>query len=1535
MFLSALVLSVALGEFIGSFKMVEDRTVSILVSQVVRAVVWAIHTVCVYQLSRSVKHSGRGPLLLNFIWYLTLVGIILRVRSVVRSSSYPGAYTPETTPYFEELIRISVYAQLGIQALYAATLLFSADPVTGDNVQLAAELTGRLQASSACEGTGQHLLRTETLQESEREPLLRGHLQEEEEDVEAGTARFMQHQGGHQFRPHLQQVLQVSQDNASIFSKLVFWWVNPLMHRGALGMLEKPSHLPPLPAHLTTSYITRQFARAHATGSSWWQTLRSKCFCLESLAGDGSAGSIDPEEHTQRIVKNVSLLGVFNRAFGYHYYPLGVLKLTSDSLGFAGPLLLNALINFMENKNEPMFHGYLYALGLFSSTLVASMLITHFNNEVNMVGLKLRAALISEVYRKSLSVNLATLSHFSTGQVVNFMSTDTDRIVNFCQSFHQFWSLPIQIAVSLYLLYQQVGLAFLTGLVFCLLLIPINRWLAIKIGSLSTQMMAQKDKRVKLISEIIRGIRVIKFYAWERHFYNQIKGLRAAELRSLKWRKYLDAMCVYFWATTPVLISVLTFATYVLMGQELTAAKVFTSVALFNVLISPLNAFPWVINGLMEARVSVKRVQAYLNLPELDLSHYFVTNGMDQFGSEAVGVRNGSFCWRIQDCQEDGDVTEQSDAGPMEWSLVDINISFNPGKLVGVVGKVGSGKSSLLAALTGEMWKKKGEVFLSCLSQGVGLCTQEAWIQHATLKDNILFGKPFDADKYVAVILACALEKDLQTLPAGDLTEVGENGVTLSGGQKARVALARAVYQDKDVYFLDDPLAAVDAHVANHLFSQCIMGLLRTKTRVLCTHHVRFLYEADLIVVMDDGQIILSGPPSEILPQIQDKLVREGRMLRELDRESTPMLDEEPKRKVLYHKCVHATCDFFVQDIEPLGANIESNNEGVLVMEEEKEVGVVSASVYKAYYIAVGYIMAPAILLSLFLMQGSKNTSDLWLAYWVSQPNGGNSSSTNSTLNIWLYSTERENSLISGSTSYSAEDLQQQSVSDKLQFYLSIYGALAFANSVFTLFRAFVFAYGGIHAAVVLHRRLLSSILKAPVVFFDVTPIGRIINRFSSDVYAIDDSLPFILNILLAQVYSLLGTLVVTCYGLPYVAILIVPLGMLYYQIQAYYRVTSRELKRLSTVTLSPIYAHFSETLAGRLEINQRANYSSYVVSQWLGIRLQMLGVIMVTCVSFIAVLEHHFGSINPGMVGLAISYSLSVTTLLSGAVTSFTETEKQMVSVERVEQYINGTPSEIIEGSTETCLPTDWPSDGKVEFREAVLTYRKGLPPALQSTSFVIEGGEKIGVVGRTGAGKSSLFQALFRMVQLTSGTILIDGADISSVPLDRLRSSLTIIPQDPFLFSGTIQENLDPCNEHSEAELWSVLERCHLKTIVEQMGGLFGEVTEKGSTFSLGQRQLLCLARALLMHAKIICIDEGTSSVDVQTDRQIQETIKAEFKSSTVITIAHRIETILNSDKILVMGNGEVKEYGSPSELQHNPHSLFTLLCEEHARQ
>lgn len=360
MFLSALVLSVALGELIGSFKLVEDRTVSILVSQVVRIVVWAAHTVCVYQLSRSVKHSGREPLSLNFIWYLTLVGIILRVRSVIRWSLYPGAYNnlPETTPYFEGLIRISVYAQVVIQALYAATLLFSADPVTGDNVWLSAESTGHLQASSVCEGPGQHLLRTETLQESEREPL-RGHLQEEEEeeDVEAGSTHFIQRRSGHQLEPHLQQAgcrlyeLQVSQDNAGIFSKLVFWWVNPLMRRGALGMLEKPSHLPPLPAYLTTSFITRQFARAHATGSSWRQTLKSICFCWESQAGNGSSGSTNPEEHIQRIVNNVSLLNVFNRAFGYHYYPLGVLKLTSDSLGFAGPLLLNALINFMENKS--------------------------------------------------------------------------------------------------------------------------------------------------------------------------------------------------------------------------------------------------------------------------------------------------------------------------------------------------------------------------------------------------------------------------------------------------------------------------------------------------------------------------------------------------------------------------------------------------------------------------------------------------------------------------------------------------------------------------------------------------------------------------------------------------------------------------------------------------------------------------------------------------------------------------------------------------------------------------------------------------------------------------------------------------------------------------------------------------------------------------------------------------------------------------------------------------------------------------------
>ncbi|KAJ7321461.1 Multidrug resistance-associated protein 7 [Desmophyllum pertusum] len=701
--------------------------------------------------------------------------------------------------------------------------------------------------------------------------------------------------------------LGVAEDGSNFLSKLTFWWVRPMMMKGFKGNLQCVEDLFLLPQSLSTKKLRIIFSANFdclTTDQNAPDNVEDSCSsdsayggikflpgvqksisdpdfrrssAIRRLTSDGSYTSTEFSEKGvtdipgPKVTKQRSLLSALHHSFGRQYYCVGLLKLTGDALSFSGPLLLHALVSFMENKQEPMSHGYYYALGLFLAAFCVAFVNSQFNYWVNKIGLKIRAAVITTVYNKSLAVSLTTLSKFSSGEVVNFMSTDTDRVVNFAPSFHQFWSLPFQIAVSLYLLHQQVGHIIPGWPWLCSSLNPVNKWLAEKIQKLSKEMMTQKDNRVKVMNEILQGIRVIKFYAWEKNFEEKINKLRTAELKSLKGRKYLDAWCVYFWATTPVIISILTFTTYALLGNKLTAAKVFTSVALFNMLISPLNAFPWVLNGLMEAWVSVQRIQAFLSLDNLDLTGYYQQLDRSDKGNMSkppeVLIQNGHFSWRQQEEPGEEEPDEEQRVFSTAGELTNIDFCVETGQLIGVIGKVGSGKSSLLAAITAEMGKRLGEVFIRKLERGFGLAAQEPWIQHGTVKENILFGKPFDVEKYNAVIYACALVEDLQILPAGDETEIGENGVTLSGGQKARVALARAVYQDKEIYLLDDPLAAVDAHVAAHLFHHCIMGLLQTKTRILCTHHTHFLSAADLVVVMEHGAVVLTGPPGEFFTQ--------------------------------------------------------------------------------------------------------------------------------------------------------------------------------------------------------------------------------------------------------------------------------------------------------------------------------------------------------------------------------------------------------------------------------------------------------------------------------------------------------------------------------------------------------------------------------------------------------------------------------------------------------------------------------------------
>lgn len=617
---------------------------------------------------------------------------------------------------------------------------------------------------------------------------------------------------------------------------------------------------------------------------------------------------------------------------------------------------------------------------------------------------------------------------------------------------------------------------------------------------------------------------------------------------------------------------------------------------------------------------------------------------------------------------------------------------------------------------------------------------------------------------------------------------------------------------------------------------------------------------------------------------------------------------------------------------------------GSAMGEEEKKEGAVSLQVYAAYWRAVGSCLAGSVLLALFFMQASRNVSDWWLSHWIS--NLSDKSRNVSVLDPPVLSPALL--LFSSRTLVSpvrwAESAGQNS-SGNLTFYLSVYGGIAAANSIFTALRALLFALGTVHAATTIHRRLLQRVLRATVTFFDSTPVGRIINRFSSDMYCVDDFLPFILNIFLANIFGLLGMLVMISYGLPMILPVLLPLGLLYYSIQRYYRHTSRELKRLQSITLSPIYSHFSETLSGlstiratrhadrfklecesRLDVNQRCVFASNTAVQWLDIRLQMIGVVVVTAIAVIAIIQHQRRAGDPGLVGLSLSYALSITGLLSGLISSFTQTEAMMVSVERAEEYSTTLPCEPREGIV--TVEPDWPRHGRIDFRDAILCYRPGLPNALDGVNFTISPGEKIGIVGRTGSGKSSLFLVLFRMMELNSGQILIDGTSTRELNLEDLRSRLAIIPQDPFLFSGSVRENLDPLSRHMDSDLMDVLSQCHLQDLVERIGGLDADVGEKGKNFSLGQRQLLCLARALLTHAKILCIDEATASVDHQTDQLLQQTIRKRFKERTVLTIAHRLNTIMDSDRVLVMHAGRVAEMDSPKTLSDKRDSHFYRL-------
>ncbi|XP_040290618.1 canalicular multispecific organic anion transporter 1-like isoform X2 [Bufo bufo] len=1189
-------------------------------------------------------------------------------------------------------------------------------------------------------------------------------------------------------------------------------------------------------------------------------------------------------------------------------------KFVHDILVFVSPQILKAMVSFTSNPEEYLWKGFFYAILLLVTAVIQSLCLQQYFQGCFVLGMRVRTTLTAAVYKKALTVSNATRKESTVGETVNLMSADAQKFMDLTNFIHLIWSSPLQIIISVVFLWAELGPSVLAGLGVMILLIPINAVLATKSRTFQMKNMKNKDKRLKIMSEILNGIKILKLYAWEPSFEKQVQEIREKELKDMLRFAYLFSVSVFVFNCAPFLVSVASFAVYVVIDPSnvLNAEKAFTSISLFNVLSFPLSMLPMLISNMVQANVSCARLEKYLGGEDLDNSA--ISN--DPTVDAAIQFSNATFTW-------------EPGTSP---AVKNVNLDIKEGHLVAVVGGVGSGKSSLVSAMLGEMDHVYGHINIK---GSVAYVPQQAWIQNATLRDNILFGSSLDEARYQRVLEACALLPDLQMLPGGDMSEIGEKGINLSGGQKQRVSLARAVYQNTDIYILDDPLSAVDAHVGKHIFEKVVgpNGLLKNKTRILVTHGVSFLKHTDEIVVLVNGAITETGSYKTLLANngaFAEFLRTYAKQDNTKDSEPTVLLNaedeedggEDPtdqaaevaqdtvtrtlRRENSLHRrklgSMNGTLRRSLRDVaKNKGEDEKKIAQGQQLIEKETvETGKVKFSLYLKYLHAVGWVYSSWILGTYILQNVAFVGQNIWVSDW---------------------------------TSDAVTYFNQSYPTSQRDMRVGVYGALGVAQGIFVFLSAFLVAAGTVRASRLLHTQLLQNILHVPMQFFDTTPTGRIVNRFAKDIFTVDETIPMSFRNWLDCFLGVIFTLLIICLATPIFAAVIIPLAIFYYFVQRFYVTTSRQLRRLDSVTRSPIYSHFGETVSGlsvirayrhqqrfiqhnedNLDINQKSVYSWIVSNRWLAIRLEFVGNLTVFFAALFAVLAR--GTIDGGTVGLSISSALNITQTLNWLVRMTSELETNIVAVERVDEYIKAENE--AEWTTQKRPPQNWPDRGVVQFVDYKARYRSELDLVLHGISCTVDSMEKVGIVGRTGAGKSSLTNCLFRIIEAAGGKIIIDGLDIATIGLHDLRNKLTIIPQDPVLFSGTLRMNLDPFDQYTDEEVWKALELSHLKPYVEELQEkLFYEVSEGGENLSVGQRQLVCLARALLRKSKILIMDEATAAVDLETDNLIQRTIRSEFADCTVLTIAHRLHTIMDSNKVMVLDSGKIIEYGSPNDL------------------
>ncbi|XP_039101828.1 multidrug resistance-associated protein 1-like isoform X3 [Hyaena hyaena] len=1129
-----------------------------------------------------------------------------------------------------------------------------------------------------------------------------------------------------------------------------------------------------------------------------------------------------------------SLLYALWNTFKFVLIQVALFKVFADILSFISPLIMKQMIIFCEHRQDFGWSGYGFALALFLVVFLQTLILQQYQRFNMLTSAKIKTAVIGLIYKKALLLSNVSRTRFSTGEVINLMSADAQQLMDLTANLSLLWSAPLQILMAVSLLWQELGPAVLAGAAVLALLIPINALVATRVKKLKKSQTKNKDKQIKLLNEILHGIKILKLYAWEPSYKKKIAEIREQELEVQKSAGYL---------------------------------------AVFSML--TLTCIPFL------TRISLGRLEDFLNTEEL-LPQNIETN---YTGDHAIGFTNASFSW-------------DKTGIPV---LKNLNIKIPEGALVAVIGQVGSGKSSVISAILGEMEKLTGVVQRK---GSVAYVAQQAWIQNCILQENILFGSTMQKQFYERVLEACALLPDLEQLPNGDQTEIGERGVNISGGQKQRVSLARAVYSGADIYLLDDPFSAVDVHVGKQLFEKVIgsSGILKNKTRVLVTHNLTLLPQMDLIVVMESGRVAQMGTYQDLLPKT-----------RNLTHLLQAFSEQEKAHALKRLSVINSRTKLKDQILEQNDRPSFAQGKQFSMKKEKIPIGGVKFTIILKYLQAFG-----------------------WLWVWLSVATYIGQNLVGIGQNLWLSAWAKEAKHMNEFTEW------KQIRSNKF----NIYGLLGLMQGLFVCSGAYVLTKGSLAASRTLYAQLLDNVLHLPLQYFEMNPIGQIINRFTKDMFIIDMRFHYYLRTWVNCTLDVIGTILVIVGALPLFILGVIPLAFLYFIIQRYYVASSRQIRRLAGASRSPIISHFSETLSGVSTIrafgheqrfiqqnkevvneNLVCFYNNVISNRWLSVRLEFLGNLMVFFAALLAVLAGN--SIDSAIVGLSISYALNITQSLNFWVRKACEIETNAVSIERVCEYEN--ISKEAPWIMSTRPPAQWPNKGIVEFINFQARYRDDLGLALQDISFQTHGEEKIGIVGRTGAGKSTLSNCLFRIVERSGGKIIIDGIDISTIGLHDLRGKLNIIPQDPVLFSGTLQMNLDPLDKYSDSQLWEVLELCHLKEFVQSLPRkLLHEISEGGENLSVGQRQLVCLARALLRKTKILILDEATASIDFETDNLVQTTVRKEFSDCTILTIAHRLHSILDSDRVLVLDSGRITEFETPQNLICQKGLFFEMLTE-----